>query len=532
LLPGQYYGSVTISAPNAANSPQTLLVLLNVAGADASNTNIDLSTSGLIFTVPSDAITSQQQQINLFNASSSAVNYSATLATSNGNSWLSLSPASGQLPPGNTSVAVTVNPSALSAGVQTGTVTFGFDNGSTGSIQVAAISTSIPNNPALAQNATGARLVSASHACANGIAGYLVPVFRQPSAQSAPKAGLPQTIQLQIVDDCGNLLTSDHGGMAQVSFSDSDPSIDLHDAGKGLWEGTWTPMESAAQVKLSVVASELSPALHSIRAGVALTVSPAPADAPAGIFTVMNAASTARAIPQTVAPGSYVAIYGAGFTTNSAAVATTVPLPTILNDTQLLLGNQPLPLLYAGAGQVNALVPQNLNTDTTWQLTVRRGSTSSVPVPITIARYQPGIYTLNFSGGGQGIAEIVGTSLIAGQVGNGFKPAQRGSDYLSIFATGLGSVIGANGEAPPPDGAAAPLTSVYKSVGAVSATIGGVDVPVLFSGLTPSLVGLYQVNVQITDAVPTGEAVPVVITVTDPVTGKSIQSNTVTIAVQ
>ena len=41
-----------------------------------------------------------------------------------------------------------------------------------------------------------------------------------------------------------------------------------------------------------------------------------------------------------------------------------------------------------------------------------------------------------------------------------------------------------------------------------------------------------DVNIQVTDSVPTGDAVPVVITVTDPVTGKSTKSNTVTIAVQ
>jgi uncharacterized protein (TIGR03437 family) len=109
---------------------------------------------------------------------------------------------------------------------------------------------------------------------------------------------------------------------------------------------------------------------------------------------------------------------------------------------------------------------------------------------------------------------------------------QRGSEYLAIFATGLGPVVGSNGEAPPADGAAAPLTTVYRTTAAVAATIGGIDAPVLFSGLTPSLVGLYQVNVQVPAAVPTGDTVPLMLTVTDPVTGQSVQSNTVTLAVQ
>jgi uncharacterized protein (TIGR03437 family) len=181
---------------------------------------------------------------------------------------------------------------------------------------------------------------------------------------------------------------------------------------------------------------------------------------------------------------------------------------------------------------VNALIPQNLNPNTSYQLVVQRGSTLSVPAPLTVAEYQPGIYTLDLSGTGQGIVEIASTTLLAAPAGNGSRPVQSGSEYLAIFATGLGPVIGTNGEAPPADGAAAPLTTIYQTTATVSATIGGVNVPVLFSGLTPSLVALYQVNVLVPAGVPTGSAVPLVLTVTDPVTGQSDQSNTVTLAVQ
>jgi uncharacterized protein (TIGR03437 family) len=191
-----------------------------------------------------------------------------------------------------------------------------------------------------------------------------------------------------------------------------------------------------------------------------------------------------------------------------------------------------MPLIYAGPGQVNALIPQNLNLNTSYQLLIQRGSTLSVPAALTIAEYQPGIYTLDLSGTGQGIVEIAGTTLLAAPAGNGSRPVQSGSEYLAIFATGLGPVIGANGEAPPADGAAAPLNTIYQTTATVSATIGGVNVPVLFSGLTPSLVALYQVNVLVPAGVPTGSAVPLVLTVTDPVTGQSVQSNSVTLAVQ
>ena len=56
--------------------------------------------------------------------------------------------------------------------------------------------------------------------------------------------------------------------------------------------------------------------------------------------------------------------------------------------------------------------------------------------------------------------------------------------------------------------------------------VGGVPGEVLFSGLAPGFVGLYQVNVRIPEAAPVGDAVEVVLTI------GGVISNTVTIAVQ
>jgi uncharacterized protein (TIGR03437 family) len=59
-----------------------------------------------------------------------------------------------------------------------------------------------------------------------------------------------------------------------------------------------------------------------------------------------------------------------------------------------------------------------------------------------------------------------------------------------------------------------------------TATIGGQPAVVLFSGLAPGFVGLYQVNVTVPANAPSGSAVPLVLTI------NGVASNTVTIAIQ
>jgi len=56
-------------------------------------------------------------------------------------------------------------------------------------------------------------------------------------------------------------------------------------------------------------------------------------------------------------------------------------------------------------------------------------------------------------------------------------------------------------------------------------TIGGVQADVVFSGLAPGFIGLYQVNVRIPDTAPIGDAVPLRMTIGE------VPSNEVTVAI-
>ncbi|MEZ5391659.1 MAG: hypothetical protein R2724_02005 [Bryobacterales bacterium] len=66
---------------------------------------------------------------------------------------------------------------------------------------------------------------------------------------------------------------------------------------------------------------------------------------------------------------------------------------------------------------------------------------------------------------------------------------------------------------------------IIRTRGAAAATIAGRDAAVLFSGLTPGFVGLYQANVTLPSGTPSGEQ-DFVLTV------NGVASNTVKIAVR
>jgi uncharacterized protein (TIGR03437 family) len=77
-----------------------------------------------------------------------------------------------------------------------------------------------------------------------------------------------------------------------------------------------------------------------------------------------------------------------------------------------------------------------------------------------------------------------------------------------LFCTGLGTVSPAVA-----DGAAA-ATAISITTNPVQVTIGGKDAgTAAFAGLAPGFAGLYQVNVTVPAATPTGSSVPLIVTV-------------------
>ncbi|HVV45421.1 MAG TPA: hypothetical protein VHC72_09450, partial [Bryobacteraceae bacterium] len=342
----------------------------------------------------------------------------------------------------------------------------------------------------------------------------------QPTASASVETGAVQTIRVQIVNNCGSAFS---GGSVQASFNDGDASIALTDHGDGTWTGNWNPSHVASPVTVSLAASG---GAATGSAQVSLSVKPNSHSTTAAL--VVNAASGSTADAQIVTPGSYVTIWGTNLAGNSEPAATSVPLPAMLNGTQVFINSQPVSLIYAGPNQINAVIPRGLQPGTSYPLVVANGLSRSSAITLSVAAAQPAIYTANASGSGQGVVAIAGDNVLAATT-NG--RAAHAGEYLTIYCNGLGAVAAENGAPAPQDGAATPLDNIFRTTGTVTVSFDGDEQPTQFAGLAPSMVDVYQVNVKV-PAGHSGDAVPLVIKVTDPQTGKIYQSNAVTVALQ
>ncbi|MBI4480788.1 MAG: hypothetical protein HY651_12265 [Acidobacteria bacterium] len=225
------------------------------------------------------------------------------------------------------------------------------------------------------------------------------------------------------------------------------------------------------------------------QASVVLTVTPAPKFSSSG---VINAASL---VPGLVA-GSIGTIIGMDLSNVSGFVqATTVPLPAQLAGTSVRVNGIAAPLFAIGStsGQqrIDFQVPWEIAGQSSATLVVKNNTLESDPVQLTPLDTLPGIFTA----GGTAGAIVHSTS---GAMVTATNPAFRG-EVVVIYATGLGSVT-----FPPATGAATLSDPPSVSTPLPIVTVGGVTAPVIFSGLAPGFVGLYQVRVQVPPNAPSG----------------------------
>jgi uncharacterized protein (TIGR03437 family) len=337
-----------------------------------------------------------------------------------------------------------------------------------------------------------------------------------------------------------NFLVSTNGGtvLQKPDFTAAD-GVSTGVPGYTTFYGTSAAGPHAAAIAALILQAKPSTTIQQMRAE--FTASALDIDDPgfdinsgAGIVMAPNAVSTALGLPiapqisagtllngasfsaSPLAPGSIASAYGA-FGIGSATAASSLPLPTSLAGFSMKSteGISP-PLFYVSTGQVNWQVPWEFAGLPQTGLSVTVNGRTGAPQLVRVAAYSPGIFTVNSEGKGQG--SIVDT---AGRVVDANNPASAGSTVVSIYCTGLGPVSN-----PPASGAAAGANPLSATTTNPRVTVGGVAAQVLFSGLAPGLVGGYQVNILIPSTAPSGNSVPVVLSI-----GGAV-SNTVTIAVK
>jgi uncharacterized protein (TIGR03437 family) len=175
----------------------------------------------------------------------------------------------------------------------------------------------------------------------------------------------------------------------------------------------------------------------------------------------------------TLAPGALFTVQGTNF--GDSVNAQTNPLPRSLGQVFVAVDGVRAPLWSSSSGTIVAQVPVDMRVGTV-NFTVALNGVVSNNVQAPVATVSPSI--------------ILVTHADGSAIGRG-NPITAG-ETLVIYATGLGPVTPVA-----TTGAFAPSTILSTTINTPTVTIDGTSLHVVFSGLTPGFVGLYQIDAQV-----------------------------------
>jgi uncharacterized protein (TIGR03437 family) len=465
-----YYATIEVTATGGVTDPvQDYQVVLNVAPAgNIGAPNPD--PQGLIFI--STGAGALPPQVVTVGSSSPGVNYSAQ---TDGSSWLSVNPEQGMT---SSAAGAQSNISVNTAGLGNGVFHGGVNYSIAGQVRTVNVT-----------------LIVAGAAAGHEISGKATSPACTPTQIIPTQTGLvnnfslptawPTPLEITVNDDCGNAIST---GQVVATFSNGDPPQVLPGVGgsAGVYSGTWTPRATASQVTIMAQASAQGFKPASVQITGQVTRNGAPVLNPGG---TLNAFVPLVGSP--LAPGMIVQIYGSNLA-SQVTVSSTIPLTTSLNNTSVIIGGVEAPLFFVSPGQINAQVPFELQSGTSYQVIVNANGALSTPNPIQLAVDAPGIAA--FSSGGI-IAEHGDGSLVTEAA-----PAAPG-EFIMFFVSGMGLTTNQVASGHPSPGA----PNLAQPTDPPTLTLNGANVPVSFAGLTPTLVALYQVNFQVPANAPNGD---------------------------
>ena len=215
-----------------------------------------------------------------------------------------------------------------------------------------------------------------------------------------------------------------------------------------------------------------------------------------------------------VAPGSWIEIYGTNFAADSrlwsGADFNGVNAPTSLDGTKVTVGGQSAFIDYISPTQVNAQVPSNVGTGSQPVILTTTAGGSSTASPITVNQQQPGLLApSSFIIGGKqyvvalfsdGVTYVLPPGAITGIPSRRAQPG----DNITLYGIGFGSVT--------PN---TPAGQIVQQTNTLAATLhilfGQTEAAIQYDGLAPNAIGLYQFNVVVPN-VAANDTVPVTFT--------------------
>lgn len=227
-------------------------------------------------------------------------------------------------------------------------------------------------------------------------------------------------------------------------------------------------------------------------------------------------------VERALSPGAIGILYPAGAGVQFASenrsfdqLPNPVPLPRELGDIEVLVNERPVPLYFVSPLQINFLVPMDAPTSGDAEIQIVRKSTQQVLAVsrLPFDRVSPALFVQGNAIEGQLAALNQDNTINSPE-----NPVQVGQ-VIQLFGTGQGFVPNAPPDGTPPSG---PIDTQERppSLRVVIGSDFVQDSDIQYSGLAPSLVGVWQLNVRVPDNVAPSSAVDVVVQL------RSVNSNT------
>ena len=466
LLPiGPAVGIISLVRSDGAG----LTIPVNVnSGRD---TALTVTPAQISFAFPVGSPFPQTQTLSL--TSATPTSYTVQATTSGGGKWLNATPNTIMAGTAGdpAKVTVQVNPAGLAPNTYQGQVAI--TNANSGTQQIVTVILSV--GPALPVSTNPTSLTF------NYEAGSPITPQAQ-SVQVASTGGSSQfTAAASGLNGAPDFLSLDSlGGNTPATLSVRLNAASLATLGIGEYQGAVTIFSpgfsgGSQMVKVTLIVTPPSPRVAAL-------------------------VSSASLAPGPVSPGEMVTIFGSGLAGAAAA-----------------FDGYPAPLIYVGAGQINAVAPYQIAGGAVTNLVISRNGVTSAPLTLQVVDTAPAIFSATQNGNGQGA--ILNADNSYNSVSN---PAAKGS-VIQIFATGEGvypgAVTGSVITAQPPF----PVLS-----NPVRVTIGGIPADLQYFSEAPGLLsGVLQVNAVVPQNAGSGP-LKVVLTVGE----NSNSSQSITVAVQ